>query len=182
MNHHRDIPLGPATGISADVRPSVGRGLSWALPAEGLVLDVRTRTLLVHEGELDEWGAGGGLRFDPDARGHGPAFGFRLAAGAEEGGAERLWKEGIASADDAARTEAWLEAEGSYGLPAPSVPGLLLTPWAGLGLEDEGSRSYSMGLRLDYGPDASLSLEGTRTESVDRRPGHDAMLKLEMRW
>ena len=168
------------TGLGLEL----GGGLSYALPGESLVLEARARTLLAHEGELDEWGASGGLRLDPDNRGRGPSLGLRVDAGAAEGGTERLWEEGAAAfgEDATALTDARLKAEGGYGLPAPGVPGLLMTPWAGLGLEDGGSRRYSMGLRLDYGPGASLGVEGAHIESADDRPGHDAMLKLEMRW
>ena len=168
------------TGLGLEL----GGGLSYALPADGLVLDARARTLLAHEGEREEWGASGGLRLDPDVRGRGPSFGLRLSAGAADGGTERLREEGAAVFGEkgAALTDARLEAEGGYGLAAPGAPGLLLTPWTSLGAADDGSRRYGMGLRVDYGPAASLSLEGAHTESAGGRPGHDAMLKLEMRW
>ncbi len=168
------------TGLGVEL----GGGLSYAVPAEGLVVDAKARTLLAHEGEREEWGASGGLRLDPGARGRGPSLGLRLAVGDAEGKAARLWEEGAAAfgGDGGARPRARVEAEGGYGLPAPAAPGLLLTPYAGLGLEDGGARRYGMGLRLERGPAASLDLEGAHTETPDGRPGQDAMLKLNLRW
>ena len=163
------------TGLGVEL----GGGVSLAL--RGLTVDAGARTLLAHEGEREEWGAGGGLRLDPDADGRGASFGLRLATGPSESGAERLWEDGAAApgGEAAARPRARMEAEGGYGIP---LSGATLTPHAGLGLENGGSRRYSVGLRLESGAGASLGLKGSRTETPGGRPGHDAMLRAEMRW
>ena len=163
----------------------LGWGLSWTVPSQGLTLDARARALLGHGGEREEWGAGGGLRLDQGASGRGASFGLALSLGHAEGGAARLWEEGAAAAAgdrEGERPPARLDAEGGYGMAAPGLSGGLLTPYAGAGLEDGGGRRYRTGVRLEHGPALSFSLEGARNETAEGGPGHDVMLRLEMRW
>ena len=80
------------------------------------------------------------------------------------------------------RRAARLDAEGGYGMAAPGLPGGLLTPYAGAGIEDGGGRRYRMGVRLEGGAATRLSLEGARSESADSGPAHDAMLRLSVNW
>ena len=163
----------------------LGWGLSWTAPSQGLTLDARARTLLAHGGDREEWGAGGGLRLDQGASGRGASFGLRLSLGHAEGRAARLWEEGAAAAAggrEGARPPARLDAEGGYGMASPALPGGLLTPYAGAGLEDGGGRRYRMGVRLEGGAAARLSLEGARSDGAGGSSGREATLRVEMRW
>ena len=167
------------TGFGAEL----GAGLSYALPAAGLRLEAHARALLAHEGGVEEWGAGGLARLDPDARGRGLSLSLRPSLGHAGSGAAQLWEEGVAGrGPEGGRAPARLDAEGGYGLPAPGLPGALLTPWAGIGLEDGGARRYGAGLRLERGPDAGLGLEAAHVESAEGRPATKAMLSMQMRW
>ena len=162
----------------------LGAGLAWTVPSQGLTLDARGRTLLAHERARDEWGAGGGLRLAPDPRGRGPSFGLRLSLGHAESGLARLWDEGAGGGEDGPgeRPPARLDTEIGYGVAASGLPGGLLAPYAGLGLEDGGGRRYRLGFRMARGAPFAVSLEGVRSESAGGGPVHAAMLRLDMKW
>ena len=69
-----------------------------------------------------------------------------------------------------------------YGLPGPRGRGVV-TPYAGLGLAAEESRTWRAGARWRIGTDASLNLEGTRSEvGTGRAPEHGFVLRLQSRW
>lgn len=69
-----------------------------------------------------------------------------------------------------------------YGLPGPRGRGVV-TPYAGLGLAAEDSRTWRAGARWRIGADASLNLEGTRSEDgTGRAPEHGFVLRLQSRW
>ena len=162
------------TGFGAEL----GAGLSWSRPAAGLRLEAHARALLAHEGGVEEWGAGGLARLDPDARGRGPSLSLRPSFGHAGSGAARLWEEGVAGrGPEDGRPAARLDAEAGYGLAAPGAQGALLTPWAGVGLEDGGARRYGAGLRLERGPDAALGLEAARAG-----PERALTLTYRIRW
>ena len=162
------------TGFGAEL----GAGLSWSRPAAGLRLEAHARALLAHEGGVEEWGAGGLARLDPDGRGRGPSLSLRPSFGHAGSGAARLWEEGVAGrGPEDGRPAARLEAEAGYGLAAPGAAGALLTPWAGVGLEDGGARRYGAGLRLERGPDAALGLEAARAG-----PERALTLTYRIRW
>ena len=67
-------------------------------------------------------------------------------------------------------------------MASPRIPGGLLTPYAGAGLEDGGGRRYRMGVRLEGGAAARLSLEGARSDGAGGSSGREATLRIEMRW
>ena len=126
----------------------------------------------------EEWGAGGLARLDPDGRGRGPSLSLRPSFGHAGSGAARLWEEGVAGrGPEDGRPAARLDAEAGYGLAAPGAQGALLTPWAGVGLEDGGARRYGAGLRLARGPDAALGLEAARAG-----PERALTLSYRIRW
>ena len=64
---------------------------------------------------------------------------------------------------------------GGYGLPGPRGRGVV-TPYAGLGLATEESRTWRAVARWRIGADASLNLEGTQSEGRDR-PGIGARVR-----
>ena len=175
------------TGLGVDL----GGGLAWRDPALGLTVEGRARVLLIHRGDIGEWGASGSVRLDPGAGGLGLSFGLRPSWGAAaEGGVDRLWQDGPdsrlarAAANDNAETPSpamGLEAELGYGMAAPGGHGVL-TPYGGLSLSDGGSRSWRVGGRLAIGPSFTLGLEGERQESGDATPDHGVTLTGTVRW
>ena len=165
------------TGIEA------GGGLRYADPASGLTVEGRVRTLLSHSGDYQETGVSGLVRIDPGASGRGLALSVQPAWGQTGSGVQQLWERGatahVSLANEAAGR---VHAEIGYGLGAAHGPGLV-TPYAGLGLAEEGALSWRMGARWQVASAASLSLEGTRYVAAnDDRPQHGLMLRGALRW
>ena len=165
----------------------VGARLRYADPASGLTVEASARTLLAHEdGAYEEWGAGGSVRLDPGASGRGLSLSLAPAVGAASSGVERLWglrdARALEPGGGAFEPERRLEAEVGYGLGALGGRGVQ-TPYAGLSLAGDGARALRLGWRLALGPDAALSLEGTRREAAnDDAPEHGLMLRASLRW
>ena len=68
-----------------------------------------------------------------------------------------------------------------FGVLGPRGLGVV-TPYAGLGLADDESRTWRVGARWRIGADASLNLEGTRSEAgTGRAPEHGFVLRLQSR-
>ena len=172
------------TGLGVEL----GGGLAWRDPALGLTVEGWGRALLMHEGDVGDWGAGGSVRLDPGAGGLGLSFALRPSWGAAaEGGVDRLWQDGqdspfalAAANDNEPSPAAGLDAEIGYGLPAFGGHGVL-TPHGGLSLS-EGSRTWRAGGRLAVGPSITLGLEGERRESANDPPDHGLMLRATARW
>ena len=153
------------TGIGLEV----GGGASYVYPPWGLTLEANGRLLITHRDRgYEEWGAGGSLRVDPGTPGRGLTFGVNSSWGTAASGVERLWAlqdaSGLAN-DRAVATAAAgrLDAELGYGLGARDG---MVTPYAGLTLDEGGNRAYRLGSRVSIGPSVSLSLEADRRERV----------------
>ena len=68
-----------------------------------------------------------------------------------------------------------------FGVLGPRGLGVV-TPYAGLGLADDESRTWRVGARWRIGADASLNLEDTRSEAgTGRAPEHGFVLRLQSR-
>ena len=165
------------TGIEA------GGALRYFDAESGLTVEGRVRTLLSHSGDHEETGVSGLVRIDPGASGQGLALSVQPAWGQTGSGVQQLWERGasggVLQADQATGR---VNAEVGYGLSASHGPGLV-TPYAGLGLAEEGALSWRMGARWQVASAASLSLEGTRYEAAnDNRPAHGLMLRGALRW
>ena len=164
----------------------VGAGLRYADPESGLTVEGSVRTLVAHEASgYEEWGASGSVRLDPGASGRGLSLTLRPAWGAASGGAERLW--GFRDARSFAENEE-LDAQGrldteiAYGFGAFGGRGLA-TPYAGLGLSQDGDRTWRTGARWSLGPVLAMSLDGTRREPVnDDAPEHGLKLGASLGW
>ena len=155
------------TGAGMDV----GGGLAVSDPSTGLTVDVRVRTLVVHEAEgFRERGVAVSLGYDPTPS---TPLGFeaRVApswGGQATGGAEALWGRetmaglthgGFASGDR-------LDAEVGYGLPVGSR--LVGTPRFAVGTSGHGRDyrlGYSLGLSGGGGVAFRLGVEAHRREA-----------------
>ena len=153
-----------------------GGALAWTNPSRGLRVEGFARTLLAHEGEVDEWGAGGLIMYMPDPGGHGLRFSLRPSWGVTGGGMERLWESdsvsrmrGYRRPDGSGR----LDAEFGYGL---GTAGGLLTPFGGLTLDDA-ARRYRFGALFELGRSLTLSFEAERRESVFDGVNHGVLLR-----
>ena len=167
------------TGTSIEA----GGGVRYDHPATGLTVEARARTLLTHRHDYEEWGVSGLVRVDPGTAGTGLALSMRPAWGRTAGSAQRLWATGVTGrAPAAGRAGRGMDADIAYGLSAPRNLGIV-TPYAGVGLADTGTRSWRLGARWEVAPAASASVEGARREAaIDAGSEHRVMLQGALRW
>ena len=175
------------TGFGADI----GGGVTFAMPARGLVLSLEGRGLLTHEADgLSDSGFGGTIAWDPaPSSKRGPLLSLRQTfGGSATGGTDALFSreamDGLAANGNSGGNRR-LEGRIGYGLPV--FGGRFTgTPEIGFGLSDSG-RDYSLGWRLTReGRDAGsfeFALEATRRESAnDNAPEHGIGFRLTARW
>ena len=74
-----------------------------------------------------------------------------------------------------------LEATAGYGLAGLGGLGVL-TPNAGVSLAEGGGRTWRTGVRWQLGSNASLDLDGTRTEAANDDAEHGIALRARLRW
>ena len=152
------------TGIEA------GAGIRYE--GAGFSIEGAVHTLIAHEESgYEEWGASGSVRIDPGASGRGLSLTLAPSWGATGSGTGQLWSLNDAGAlTDEREFEAGgqLDAEVGYGLAGPNHIGVI-TPFAGMRLEDAGARGWRTGARWKLSDAASLGLEGTLEESAARR-------------
>ena len=168
-----------ATGAGLEA----GGGLSWSDPSRGLTVEATGRALLVHNSDVEEWGASGAMRLAPDADGSGLSFRLLPSWGVSGSGMARLWNEGVAAArpaDGGGGNRARLETELGYGLPAFAGAGVT-TPYAGVGLAQGGERDMRAGVRVGLGAGFELGIETARRETT-ANTGHGIGIDLRMRW
>ena len=172
-----DAETGTGVELGAGLRYSAG-----ALTIEGAV-----RALVAHEDSgYEEWGASGAIRVVPSASGHGLSLSLAPSWGSMAGGAEALWSARHAAAlsvDEPLQAEGRFDAELGYGVGFQRAPGVL-TPYAGLSLGDGGARTYRAGTRWQLTPEATLSLDGTRSEGTtgDEGPVNGLVLRAAVRF
>ena len=135
-------------GFGADL----GAGLQFSDATGELSMQIRGRTLIVHEaGGFRDWGVSGSLRYDPypdSPRGLMMSLGHS-AGGASDGGADALLGRGTLGGLGEGEAVEWnsrLVGEAGYGFGV--LGGVFTgTPYAGFGAS-EGLRDYYLGLRL----------------------------------
>ena len=173
------------TGTGMDV----GGGLAFTDSVTGLSLDVRVRTLVVHQADgFTERGMSLSFGWDPT-----PSSPLGLTARVAPswgrsamGGAEALWRSQMAygmGSHHMAGSGRQVDAEVGYGLPAGRFVG---TPSVGVGTSQYG-RDYRLGYRLGLlergGLDFGLDVSGTRRESVMTPvPDHQVMTSATVTW
>ena len=171
-----------ATGAGVEV----GGGVSWTNPAWGLTVEARSRALVAHHRNVDDWGASGALRLDPGADERGLSFRLRSSWGGGTGnGAARRW-DGTAGfparTDDGRRPAAGrMETELGYGLPVFAGAGTA-TPWTGLAFARDGERGARIGVRLGLRDGLDLDLRATRDRTRSGALVHGVALRAAARW
>ena len=159
----------------------VGGGIRFLGP--GYAAEANVRMLLAHEDEANgEWGASGTIRIDPGASGHGLSLSLTPSWGKAGSGVEWFrWLDdasGFGNGETEARRR--LEAEAGYGFGFARG---VLTPFAGLLLDDDGARVWRGGARWAVGPSVNLALKGTRREAAnDGAPENRVGLTFRARW
>ena len=173
------------TGTGMDV----GGGLVFADSVTGLSLDVRMRTLVVHQADgFTERGMSLSFGWDPT-----PSSPLGLTArvapswgGSAMGGADALWRSQMAygmGSHQMAGSGGQVNAEVGYGLPVGRFVG---TPSVGVGTSQYG-RDYRLGYRLGLlergGLDFGLDVSGTRREStMTPVPDHQVVTSATVTW
>ena len=161
----------------------VGAGLRYT--RGGVSVEGQARALLAHEASgYDEWGMSGALRVNPSASGRGLTLSIAPAWGRTGSAAERLWSARDASVlEGGAEFEAdgRLVAEMGYGVALGGNRGVL-TPFGGLTLGDEGSRTMRSGARWALGFDLAMAVEATRGESDTAEVENEVRLRVALRF
>ena len=168
------------TGFGAEVDGE----MSWSNPASGVALSIIGGTLLAHEGDIEEWGLGGRIRYAPTpAAGRGLSLQAEPVYGRPETDSGQIWKHRVTDLESAGdkEPEARLAVDASYGLPVLTGRALLI-PYAGLELSEEGDRAYRLGGRFETGSGIHIDLGGGRTEEDDGGPEYGIHLAIRMHW
>ena len=173
-------------GFGADL----GAGLQFSDATGELSMQIRGRTLIVHEaGGFRDWGVSGSIRYDPypdSPRGLMISLGHS-AGGASDGGADALLGRGTLAGLGEGEAVEWnsrLVGEAGYGFGV--LGGVFTgTPYAGFGAS-EGLRDYYLGLRLARmnrnAFDLEFGVEATREESPGAYdPIHGMTFRLALR-
>ena len=158
----------------------VGGGLIYA--DSGITVEGRGRALLFRD-HYGEWGLSGLFQYDPGTAGQGLMVSVRPAFGATASGVAGLWEHGTLDLlTGAGQPGGRVEAEVGYGLSVFGATGVL-TPYAGATLTDAGTRSISLGGRLQLAPAFEVSLEALRQQSdLESAPEHGITLEGTITW
>ena len=138
----------------------------------GLTIAANGRWLIVHEDRAyEQWGVGASIRVAPVSASRGPSLTLNTACGDTANTVQQLWSQGAALPGGSGAEAAFVrpgrfEAELGYGIEAPG--GAVVTPYAGVALEDGGAHAYRVGGRLSLAPAFVLDLEATRHERPDK--------------
>ena len=150
----------------------VGGSLSYRDEEAGLSVQGHGRWLAAHGGEVEEWGAGGMIMFDPGIAGRGLWARVSPEWGESASGVESLWSGGVANMSGyGAEASGRVGADVGYGIGALGGEGVF-EPYLSYGGGD-----YRLGTRFSSGERLELSLEGERRESGGTRVDHGVMLR-----
>ena len=161
-----------------------GAILRYRDPGTGLTVEVRTRTLLVHERDWEEWGVSGLVSLDPAADGRGLFLTLAPERGGTASGLGQLFERtpGVALAPGGGGPVASrLSAEVGHGFGVTGWGRLaVVTPYAGVTLVERGERHWRLGTRYLVGG-LELSLEAARRDS--RTTATDSlMIQAGLQW
>ena len=159
----------------------LGGGLKLLAPCLCQTVNASARYLATQESGRKEWGAGMSIRRDLNYDRTGMSYGASLSHGKTGSEVESLWESSAAGrADQENRLATRVDAEVGYGLYGADG---IYTPYTGLGLVDNGSRNYAVGVRYAGESALSLGLKLNRFEKKpDKSPDHRIMLTGQVDW
>ena len=167
------------TGLGLEV----GSGFRYRHPTRGLSVELTGRTLAVHQDKAyREWGIGGTVRIDPGDDRRGLSLSLASSHGQALSGVNRLWNGRsplVPGTQFAAGGSARLEGEVGYGFGGFAIGSL--TPYAGVALQEDASRAFRLGSRLQLGSSLQLSVEGSRREGSFTGPDHSFVIRGHLR-
>ena len=167
------------TGLGLEV----GSGFRYRHPTRGLSVELTGRTLAVHQDKAyREWGIGGTVRIDPGDDRRGLSLSLASSHGQALSGVNRLWNGRsplVPGTQFAAGGSARLEGEVGYGFGGFAIGSL--TPYAGVALQEDASRAFRLGSRLQLGSSLQLSVEGSRRLGSFTGPDHAFVIRGHLR-
>ena len=147
----------------------LGSAFHLSSAGEGAGAGPALRTLVAHEASgYKEWGASGAIRVNPSASGRGLTLSIAPEWGRTGSATEQLWGAGDARAlsPEGAEFEPTrrLAMDAGYGFGLSEGRGVL-TPYAGMTLGEQSSRTMRGGAKWQLGPDVAVGLEATRDDA-----------------
>ena len=146
-------------GGDAETGTGVEVGASLRYAGQGVTVEGSVRGLVAHEESgYEEWGASGSVRLDPGASGRGLSLTLAPSYGNASSGTQRLWSlsdTGGLAPDREFEAGHRLDTEVGYGLDVPRGLGVV-TPYAGIGLAEDGGRSWRAGRAVEGGARGEL--------------------------
>ena len=158
----------------------LGLGVGYSNRLSGFAIELNTRRLLTHTGDLEEWGVDGTITLKPGAQGYGPSFMWSVTRGGYEELGNRLLEADSLSSLSANAQGTNYRTEIGYGIALPLQTQTMLTPYTAIDLLSTGSKKYALGMRLNVEEDVQLSLEGSqhKAETADDDRQIELQLKL----
>ncbi|MDE0386125.1 MAG: choice-of-anchor D domain-containing protein [Defluviicoccus sp.] len=165
------------TGVGLEL----GGGLELRNPARGVSVRAGGRVLAMHsDRDYRDWSVAGSVRLDPGTGGRGLALSLRPSY--DTGGAERagrlMREESFAGLESEGKPSGRVGLDIGYGLGAFGTG--VLTPRAGMELDDAGARRYGTGIRLTLG--GSLDLDVSSHHRFEGDDGHALRVRGSLRW
>ncbi|MCY4548352.1 MAG: hypothetical protein OXC28_08280 [Defluviicoccus sp.] len=159
----------------------LGGGLEFRDPARGVSVEASGRLLVMHsDSDYRDWSVSGSFRLDPEADGRGLFLSLQPSydtGGAERGG-QLMPEQGFAGIENDRKPSGKVRFEMGYGLGAFGTG--VLTPHAGVEVDDAGTRRYGTGVRLRLG--GNLSLGVTSRHRFEGGNDHALQLRGSARW
>ncbi len=171
--------------VEKGVGAEVGASVSWREPGMGLTVELRTRALVAHERDREEWGVGGMVQLDPGSDGSGLFLTLTPAYGVTATDLDGLFDRTPGTSfltGSGAEAESQLDAEVGYGFGVlGSGPMALLSPYVGFTLAERGEGSVRVGTRYTIAPAFELSFEGERSQDGGSAD-NSLEVRVSLRW
>ncbi len=159
----------------------LGGGLEFRDPARGVSVEAGGRLLVMHsDSDYRDWSVSGSFSLDPDADGRGLFLSLRPSydTGSAEPGGQLMLEQSFAGIENERKPSGKVRFEMGYGLGAFGTG--VLTPHAGVEVDDAGTRRYGTGVRLRLG--GNLSLGVTSRHRFEGGNDHALQLRGSVRW
>ena len=166
----------------------VGGGVRYRDTVTGLTLEGRTRGLLAHSADYEDWGVEGSVKLESGADGQGLSLALSPGYGNSGSGARGMWERGVLAAadgdgdgdDGVLDLQAHLALRAGYGVRAFTDTGVL-TPYSGMSFAGD-SRAMQLGVEWDSGAQLRLKLSGERLDTDNADTTHGILFKGEMQF